>query len=68
MSRYLLLTIVVCARAVFAQTDAGSIRVLVTDASGLAVTDTKVTLTNTATGVPPPEGAAGTIDCSATPT
>ena len=59
MSRYVLLTIVVCARAVFAQTDAGSIRVLVTDATGLAVTETKVTLSNTATGVQSSRTTAG---------
>jgi hypothetical protein len=51
MSRTLLLTIALCARALFAQTDAGSIRVLVIDAAGLAASETKVTLTNTATGV-----------------
>ena len=50
MSKYLLL-IVACAPVLFAQTDAGSIRVLVTDSSGLAVAESKVTLVNTATGV-----------------
>jgi hypothetical protein len=50
MSKYLLL-IVACAPALFAQTDAGSMRVLVTDSSGLAVAESKVTLVNAATGV-----------------
>ncbi len=50
MSKYLLL-IVACAPALLAQTDAGSMRVLVTDSSGLAVAESKVTLLNTATGV-----------------
>jgi Carboxypeptidase regulatory-like domain/TonB dependent receptor len=36
---------------VFAQTDTGSIRVLITDSAGLAIADAKVTVTNTATGV-----------------
>lgn len=45
---FLLLAAAVCA---FGQTDAGSIRVLVTDASGLAVADARVDVTNVATGV-----------------
>lgn len=59
MSRYSVLAIVFCARTLLAQTDAGSIRVLVTDSTGLAVTDTKVTLTNTATGVQSNRTTAG---------
>ncbi len=51
MSRYLFLAMILCAGSAFAQTDAGSIRVLVTDASGLAAAETKVVLNNTATGV-----------------
>jgi hypothetical protein len=48
---YRLLAALVLASAVHAQTDSGSIRVLVTDQTGLAATDAKVALTNTATGV-----------------
>ena len=59
MNKTLLLAIFLCARSLVAQTDAGSIRVLVTDASGLAVTDTSVVLKSTATGVQYSRSTAG---------
>src|SRR5262249_25959713 len=47
------------AASAFGQTDAGAIRVLVTDPSGLAITDAKVTLANVATGVQSVRTSAG---------
>jgi hypothetical protein len=53
---FLLLAAAACA---FAQTDAGSIRVLVTDTSGLAMADARVAVTNVATGVQVSRVSAG---------
>ncbi|HJZ96816.1 MAG TPA: TonB-dependent receptor [Candidatus Solibacter sp.] len=50
MHRAILVCLLTCA-GLHAQTDSASVRILATDASGLAIADTSVALINTATGV-----------------
>ena len=47
----LILFLALCCATAFAQTDSGSVRVLVTDSSNGAVAEAKVTLSNVATGI-----------------
>jgi hypothetical protein len=49
--RQLTLSLFLLSGLAFAQTDSGTIRVLVNDGSSAAIADAKVTLTNTATGI-----------------
>src|SRR5262249_29821607 len=50
MHRAILVCLLTCA-GLHAQTDSASVRILATDASGLAIADPPVALINTATGV-----------------